>query len=163
MLSAGRIWDEAKNVAALDRVAPRLPWPVAVAGEGPPGAARRLGRVPQHELQAWLERASIFALPARYEPFGLAALEAAHAGCALVLGDLESLREVWGDAALFVDPADDEALEHALRLLIDDEPLRAELARRARSRAAAYTPERMAAGYVELYRRLLARRAAAVA
>jgi glycosyltransferase involved in cell wall biosynthesis len=104
-----------------------------------------------------LARASIFAEPAFYEPFGLAALEAGLAGCALVLGDIPSLREVWGDAALFVPPHDDAALEAALRRLIEDDRLRTELAAAARRRASTFTAGAMADGYVDAYRRLLAR------
>ena len=75
---------------------------------------RHLGHLPQSKLQAWFERAAIFAAPARYEPFGLSILEAALAGCALVLGDIPSLRENWNDAALFVPPEDSRTLEAAL-------------------------------------------------
>jgi glycosyltransferase involved in cell wall biosynthesis len=150
VLSAGRVWDEAKNVAALERLAPRLPWPVRVVGEG-----SSIGHVPARELERWYAEAAIFALPASYEPFGLAALEAGAAGCALVLGDIPSLREVWGDAALYVEPRDDEELERALRRLIADKALRVDLARAARDRAAKYTPERMAEAYLDVYERLL--------
>ena len=69
-----------------------------------------LGRLTHAAACAALAAASIYALPARYEPFGLSALEAALSGCALVLGDIPSLREVWGDAAIFVDPDDHDAL-----------------------------------------------------
>ena len=156
VLTAGRAWDEAKNVQALDRVAPALPWPVLVAGDAGPGAARRVGRVPERTLVRLLGAAGVFAEPARYEPFGLAALEAGLGGCALVLGDIPSLREVWGDAAAFVDPCDDEALRRELVALIEDEPRRLALGRRARERALRYSPERLGDDYLELYERLLA-------
>src|SRR5690606_28205132 len=95
ILTAGRLWDEAKNIAILDPLAPRLRWPVYAAGDtvSPDGKRARLqrlrwlGRVDGATLQGWMARAAIFVLPARYEPFGLAPLEAALAGCALVLGD----------------------------------------------------------------------------
>ena len=161
VLSAGRLWDEAKNLAALDRIAPRLPWPVVVAGDPahPDGRvaaaanARALGALSEEELAGWLARAAIYALPARYEPFGLSVLEAALAGCALVLGDLPSLREVWEGAAVFVPPSDHEALRVALTLLIGDRRHRDGLARRARERALALGPERMVQGYLHAYRR----------
>lgn len=146
VVAVGRFWDEAKNLAALERVAPRLPWPLRPVGNGKP--------LPVEELEAVVARAAIFAAPARYEPFGLAALEAGLARCALVLGDLASLREVWGDAALYVDPGDDAALERALRRLIEDEPLRTRYAQRAYARARRYTPRRMGDAYLALYRRL---------
>ena len=103
----------------------------------------------------WLRRAAIFALPARYEPFGLCALEAGLAGCALVLGDIPSLREVWHDAAMYVSPEQPAALEAGLLDLIADVPRRCHLARAARARAQCFTPERMAQGYVALYRQLI--------
>jgi glycosyltransferase involved in cell wall biosynthesis len=149
VLGLGRFWDEAKNVTALERAAVACPWPVVVAGEG-----TALGRLPPHEVASLLARAAVFASPARYEPFGLAILEAALAGCALVLGDLPSLREVWGDAAVFAAPDDDEAIAAALRLVVCDAELREELAQRARRRAARYTPGRMADGYLDVYARV---------
>jgi glycosyltransferase involved in cell wall biosynthesis len=155
VLTAGRVWDEAKNVHALVRVAPRLPWPVAVAGSGPLGdGVRALGLLGRDEMDAVLAAASIYAEPARYEPFGLAALEAARARCAVVLGDIPSLREVWGDAALYVPPEDDDALERALRSLIDDRGRLDEYAARAERRARTYTAARMGAAYVDAYRRV---------
>ncbi len=153
ILSAGRLWDEGKNVAALDRVASLLPWPVYLAGEkGAFNSATMLGRISSEELAKWYARASIYCLPARYEPFGLSILEAALSGCALVLGDIPSLREVWGDAATFVAPDDDEQLEAALHSLIEDEAGREEMATRAMKRASRFTPERMADGYSAAYR-----------
>jgi glycosyltransferase involved in cell wall biosynthesis len=128
-----------------------VPWPVLVLGEG--SAA---GRVRAAEVEAALARASIFALPARYEPFGLSALEAALARCALVLGDIASLREIWDDAALFVDPADDAKLRRALLALIADETRRNHLAEAALARAQVYTPSLMADRYLDLYERLAA-------
>ena len=155
VLSAGRVWDEAKNIAALVRIAPSLRWPVVVAGHGSARSANAnvttLGRVARTELDDLLARASIFTLPARYEPLGLGPLEAAQAGCALVLGDVPSLREVWDDAATFVPPDDDAALSNALGGLIEDGSLRSELGERARRHASRYSPERMAEGYLAAY------------
>jgi glycogen synthase len=156
VLAAGRLWDEAKNVQALARVAPRLDWPVAVAGEGAPIAGvRAVGFVARTELDGLLARAAIFAAPARYEPFGLAALEAGLAGCALVLGDIPSLREVWGDAALYVPSDDEEQLAHVLSKLTSDAAETQRLGMRAKTRALELTPERMANGYLREYRRVL--------
>lgn len=165
VLGAGRLWDEAKNVAALDRVAPQLDAPVVIAGpvhhpggggEWQSRGATLLGPLPFDELSRWLARASVFVLPARYEPFGLGALEAGLAGCVLVLGDIPSLREVWDGAAVFVDPEDDVALANTLTRLLADDPARATLGERARARARTYTPERTAAGYLDVYRRATA-------
>jgi glycosyltransferase involved in cell wall biosynthesis len=164
ILTAGRLWDEAKNAASVERIAPGLPWPVYVAGNAasPDGraqgfsAAHHLGMLDERTLASWMSRAWIYALPARYEPFGLSVLEAALAGCALVLGDIPSLREIWDDTAWYVDPEDHEGLRHTIQQLSRDDPGRTRLAWRARRRACRYAPARMAAAYNEAYARLLA-------
>jgi glycosyltransferase involved in cell wall biosynthesis len=150
VLGVGRVWDAGKNLDALRRVAHDLPWPVVVAGAG-----GELGRISPERLAELYGRAAIFAAPARYEPFGLSALEAGLARCALVLGDIPSLREVWGEAALFVDPSDDEALGATLRALIRAPAAVKALGAAARARALRYTRELMTAGYLDLYERLL--------
>jgi glycosyltransferase involved in cell wall biosynthesis len=170
VFSAGRLWDEAKNLEALERVAPNLPWDVFVAGESihPDGGeirphhTRLLGHLSQRALSAWLGRASIYCLPARYEPFGLSALEAALSGCALVLGDIPSLREIWRHRAVFVPPNDPEALESALKTLIDNPDRRASLTAGARARALQLTPEKMLDGYLAAYCDVLAAREASL-
>ena len=159
IFAAGRLWDEAKNLAALEAVAPHVPWPIEVAGDTthPNGAecrfehVRSLGRLSADTLAEHLATSAIYALPARYEPFGLSVLEAALSGCALVLGDVPTLREVWGDAAVFVNPDDHGALTSTLNALIEDEAGREKLAARARIRAAEFSPQRMAAGYRKAY------------
>lgn len=169
ILCAGRLWDEAKNARLLDDAAAGLPWPVFLAGEevhpdpahggaAPPRHAQPLGHLPPEAMACFFQRASIYALPARYEPFGLSVLEAGLAGCALVLGDTPSLREVWGGAALFVDPDSPEMLRKLLAGLVDDPDRRAMLGALARGRALTYTPGRMAEGYVAAYREIAAAR-----
>ena len=169
VLGAGRAWDAAKNLAALDAAAAELPWPVRVAGpvvhpdggEQPFRHVDALGPLAHDALAAELARAAIFALPARYEPFGLAALEAGLAGCALVLGDIPSLRELWQDAAVFVPPDDVDGLRAALVALACDPDRRSALAGAARARALTFTPHRMTDAYLEAYRRLPRRSRAA--
>lgn len=164
VLAAGRLWDEAKNFMTLDAAAAHLRWPVYVAGDPrhPSGAgvklasARSLGPLDADELGRWYTHAAIFAHPARYEPFGIAPLEAALAGCALVLGDIPTLREVWGDAALFVSPDDANALAAALATLAEDVTLRDTMGAGARQCAERYSPRRMAENYADLYRSLAA-------
>ena len=216
VLTAGRLWDEAKNVAALEGIAPQLLWPIYIAGEekhpdagtdamnrnttrlvkfntgDPPQSPLKrgtyippfsrgargdrsypssiamnrvstsnvhlLGRLYTEELASWYAHASIYALPARYEPFGLSVLEAALSGCALVLGDIASLREIWWDAAVFVPPDDGNATVHAINTLIKDSSVRTALAAKARTRALKFTPQRMVAGYLEAYQDLIAQR-----
>jgi glycogen synthase len=166
ILSAGRLWDEAKNINCLAEIAPELPWPVFVAGDFQPPQqhpqnnhirrqCRWLGSLSEAELRPWFGAAPVYALPALYEPFGYTPLEAALSGCALVLGDIESLREIWRDAAVFVEPNDRDALKSELRLLIKNEQYRRDMSQRARARALEFTSARMAQNYFAAYSELL--------
>jgi len=163
ILAAGRVWDQAKNLVLLDGIAPDLAWPIEIAGDArhPESGTtdlprvRLLGRLGAAAMARHLGEAAIFAAPARYEPFGLGILEAAAAGCALVLGDIASLRENWDGAALFADPDDREAWRASLSLLIANESARDRLAKAARERAERFTAVGMAERYAALYRDLV--------
>lgn len=167
IFAAGRVWDEAKNIVALGRVAGRLEWPVYVAGDSrQPGRTHGieisglhlLGLLDQTSVWNWMSRASIYALPARYEPFGLSVLEAALSGCALVLGDIPSLRELWQDAAIFVPPSDQEKLAVALGQLIEGEAERRRLAETAQRRAKRFSALAMGRAYARVQKRLVDQR-----
>jgi glycogen synthase len=163
VFAAGRTWDDAKNIQALCAIGPLLSWPVAIAGEsrdphglGSTGSVNYLGRLPHGDVQAWCERAAIYVLPARYEPFGLSVLEAAATGCALVLGDIRSLRENWHGVAEFVPPDNRRALAAAVQRLIDDPDRRHTLGVAAAERARDFTVPRMVAAYVDAYQAVMA-------
>jgi glycosyltransferase involved in cell wall biosynthesis len=150
----GRAWDEAKNIQLLASVARQLPWPVYVAGDAGTSKIKNcqlLGPLPAVDLANWYARASIYALPARYEPVGLSILEAAHSGCALVLGDIPNLREVWGDAALFVSPDDPAGLRTALTTLITDSDFRAAMSAAALIRGLRFEASGMSEQYLQAY------------
>jgi len=158
IFSMGRLWDEAKNIASLCENSSRFSWPVYVAGAGDipseSGNVTFLGPLTQPEVAEWLSRARIYVMPARYEPFGLSVLEAALSGCALVLGDLRTLREVWGSAALYADPDDPEELRRRIQSLIQNPSLRRLMTRKAGEKARSYSPRRFAGRYADLYREL---------
>ena len=126
-----------------------------VAGEGDRLChLRHLGRLDEVSLAERDVHAAIYALPARYEPFGLSVLEAALSGCALVLGDIPSLREIWDDAAVFVPPDEPRRLEAELRQCIEQPAWRSKIADRAEARARRYTASAMADKYFDLYSEL---------
>lgn len=159
VLCAGRLWDDAKNARTLADIAPDVGWPIRVAGEAVAPDGRRaelrnvefLGTRAPGDMAGLFARASIYALPARYEPFGLTVLEAGLSGCALVLGDIPTLRELWSGAAEFVSPDDRTGWREALSRLIRDPERRADAAGRALQRARQFTSERMLRGYLEAY------------
>jgi glycogen(starch) synthase len=162
IISIGRLWDEAKGFRLLEEIAPQLIWPIYVIGDdrGPEVSAgqfdslRRLGILDQAAVNKMLSRSMVYAAPVLYEPFGLAILEAAFAGCALVLSDLPSLREIWGESAVLLEARDKRAWRDALNWLAVDEAARINLSEKARSRAQVFRVELMYRRYADLYRQL---------
>ena len=163
VFTAGRLWDEGKNLASIDRAAARLSIPVLAAGplQGPNDArveARHvaaLGRLSDADVARYLSARPIFLSAARYEPFGLAVLEAAQTGCALVLSDIPTFRELWDGAAVFVPPDDDRGMAAAIERLAGDANERNRMGEVARSKAADYSVEAMGAGVLSAYRSML--------
>lgn len=164
ILCMGRMWDEAKNLPLLSEIAAKLAWPVYVAGDSVnPDSGKEckfenvkfLGKLSPEEVQQWMKRASIFVSPTRYEPFGLAILEAAANHCALVLSDLETLRELWTGAALFFDSEDEIEAEKTVLRLLENKDYLEELQQKAAARSEAFTAEKMASAYYDLYKEVL--------
>lgn len=167
--SAGRVWDRGKNAHTLDAAAAHMDVPVLLAGPtvSPQGDAIRvtnavaLGALEEAAIRKHLAQRPIFVSAALYEPFGLGVLEAAQAGCPLVLSDIATFRELWHGAALFVPARDAEGFAGAVNAIAGDERLARALSRAAQRRAAAYDVKVMSAGMADLYRALLLRSGAA--
>lgn len=165
VFAAGRWWDDGKNGRALDEAAEHTRWPIVMAGptRGPSGqqvsllAAKEKGELSHAETMNHLVKAAIFVSPSVYEPFGLAALEAARLGAALVLSDIPTYRELWDGAALFVDPHDPKAFADAINRLSQDPALRLDLSTRAQAVSKAFTLERQVTDMTRIYQRVLAR------
>jgi glycosyltransferase involved in cell wall biosynthesis len=163
VFAAGRWWDDGKNGGVLDAAAADIRWPVIMAGanRGPNGQYLPLNNVLHHgelahgEAMKSMAEAAIVVSPSIYEPFGLAALEAARSGAALVLADIPTYRELWNDAAVFFDPRKPHALAEAINTLAADLSLRRELGERARRRSLDFTSEAQALAVAQIYRRLL--------
>ncbi len=159
LLAAGRMWDPAKNLELLYKLAPKLEWEIRVAGSEGSGLAdklvRFLGLLPHRDLLRQMETCSIFVHPALYEPFGLSVLEAARARCCLVLSDIPSLREIWEGAAVFIDPRDSEQWIFELNRLCNDPGARQVLGNRAHHHASKYRASTAVKKYWNLYHSLL--------
>ena len=141
-LAARRLWDEAKNLSLQAKIAPCLCWPIKLAQD-----------MPHAELLQCMSRAGIFLHPALYEPFGLAVLEAARSGCCLVLADIPSLRELWSEAAIFIDPRKPEEWVKELNQLFADTQEVTTWGHVARKHAARYSEQNSIEAYLNLYRR----------
>jgi len=163
ILTAGRLWDEAKNCRLLVEIADDLEWEIVMAGALAQSQSQMKlprnvscpGSLSPDKMKEAMASAAIFAMPAKYEPFGLAVLEAAASGCALALGDIPTLREIWGDAALYFDPFSEHEALLTLKTLMEDGKLREAMGVRAVQRSRRYTVGIMAGKYVSLYRSLL--------
>jgi glycosyltransferase involved in cell wall biosynthesis len=178
VLSVGRLWDAGKQVSLLTQHA--HPLSVCIVGSDNPTYAPRTpiradvklatdqvsvafkGPQTEAQLRTLYSRAAIYAATSRYEPFGMAALEAALSRCAIVANDIPSFREIWGDSAVYFRVNDADSLAETIRRLSADRDLcraKANLAyQRARDR---FTAKRMLDNYLQLYRTLIAAKSAA--
>jgi phosphatidylinositol alpha-mannosyltransferase len=139
-----------------------------VMGDGPEGAALRgrnvprvqwLGKVPEEEKQARLRGATVACFPAlEGESFGVVLLEAMAAGTAVVASDIDGYRTVAraDREALLVTPDDPQAIQAALRRLLDDPALRGEQVEAGRHRADEFSMDHLAERFVPLYERAIA-------
>jgi glycosyltransferase involved in cell wall biosynthesis len=165
VLGAGRLWDKAKNLSAIAQLAPAIEWPVRIAGQSElqsgdiASNCELLGEISHAALLAEMDRAAIFISPALYEPFGLSVLEAASAGCALLLSDIPTFLELWEGAAVFFNPRDPDEILQCLRSLCDDEVRRTRLQRAAAKRALNYPLSKTVNAYRSVYASLLTERA----
>jgi glycosyltransferase involved in cell wall biosynthesis len=116
-----------------------------------------LGHVPDEDLSALLTGASVFVYASLYEGFGLPALEAMQCGAPVVTSRTSSLPEVVGDAAVSIDPTDEDALAQAMTDVLLDETLAADLRRRGLERAKTFTWRRTVDEAVAAYEAMLAR------
>jgi glycosyltransferase involved in cell wall biosynthesis len=111
-----------------------------------------LGEQSQRCLRDLYGIASIYAATSRYEPFGLAPVEAALSRCALIANDIPVFRELWGDSALYFRQNDGKDLARSIRRLSADHNLRQRTAEAAYERACQrFTAERMVDQYQRLY------------
>ena len=175
VLTVGRLWDPAKQVSLL--AGQNCGWPVVIAGatEHPDEAYRSeqrqlvfegtlelKGSQTPEQLRALFAGASIYVATSRYEPFGLAPVEAALSRCAIVANDIPSLRELWGETVSYFRTNDAESLRETVGNLRKDFRLRRHSAELSYQRACRrFTADRMVEEYLSLYESLTAKRALA--
>jgi glycosyltransferase involved in cell wall biosynthesis len=164
VLSVGRLWDAGKQVSLLLDEDQSVPVDVAGSQKEPGQRTGRperelvrrgvklLGEQSRRQLQDLYRDASVYAATSRYEPFGLAPVEAAFSRCALVANDIPVFRELWGDSAFYFRQNDGKDLARSIRRLSSDHDLRKKYANAAYERACErFTAERMVNQYQRLY------------
>lgn len=178
VLAVGRWWDAGKQVSLLTQHPHEMP--VCIVGSEAPGSLSRApiradvklaidkvsvsfkGPQTEAQLRTLYSRASIYAATSRYEPFGMSSLEAALSRCAIVANDIPTFREIWDDAAIYFERNNAASLAENIRMLSEDRELCRAYGNLAYQRARErFTAKRMLDEYLQLYRCLLKRSAAA--
>ena len=95
--------------------------------------------------------ASVFVFPSLYEGFGLTPLEAMGCGTPVICSNRTSLPEVVGDAAISIDPDNTHAMVEAMRSVLTNSELQADLRARSLQRAALFNWRKTAAETVTAY------------
>jgi glycosyltransferase involved in cell wall biosynthesis len=113
------------------------------------------GYVPDKDLPAAYAGSQAAVLPSLYEGFGLPVLEAMASGVPVVCSNTSSLPEIAGDAALLADPLSVESLTDALRRVVTDHALAADMIERGLRRATGFSWERTARETLALYRKVM--------
>ena len=173
VLAIGRLWDSGKQVSLLTQHSHKLP--VCIVGADNPIPAPTLpiradvkvstgvhevsvkGAQTESQLRNLYSKSTVFAATSRYDPTGLASIEAAFSRCALVVNDIPVYRELWGDAALYFERNDGESLAEVLHQLDQDREMARLYGTRAYNRARErFTARRMVDELLHLYRQIRA-------
>ncbi len=104
----------------------------------------RLGYVEDADRPALYRGATAFVFPSLYEGFGITILEAFASGAPVIASQNSAMLEVGGEAALFIDPENEEDLARAIQIIIEDERLRTHLAQEGLKRVENYHWEKTA-------------------
>jgi glycogen(starch) synthase len=164
VISVGRLWDAGKQVSLLTQCDQAAPV-VIVGSERHPDSAYRgdersaqlqnvtfEGPKSEGQLRHLYSKAAAYAATSRYEPFGLAPVEAALSRCVIIANDIPSFHEIWGDTAFYFRYNDPQDLARAIRDISQDRELRVRYSNLAYARARQnYNAERMADEYLALY------------
>ena len=141
--------------ALLRQTRPRLRLVLTGGGHerlGPlPEGVESLGAVSTSTLASLYRRAACLVFPSLYEGFGLPPLEAMACGCPVAASTAGAIPEVCGDAAVYFDPTDVEAMASAM---VEADTRRDALRAKGFARAARFTWEAAAQRHEEVYRTL---------
>ena len=164
VLSVGRLWDAGKQVSLLTQCDQIVPVVIVGSEHHPDAVYRGDDRSPmlqnvklegpksEGQLRHLYSRATAYAATSRYEPFGLAPLEAALSRCVVIANDIPTFHEIWGESAYYFRYNDAQDLARAILDITTDRELRVRYANMAYHRARQmYNAERMAEEYLELY------------
>jgi glycosyltransferase involved in cell wall biosynthesis len=152
-------------ISAFARISGSVPHDLVLVGHMPVKAAVRAeiqaaggsdrvhftGYVPEADVTALLQHASLFAFPSLYEGFGLPLLDAQNAGVPVVSSSAGALPEIAGGSAIMFDPTSEDEMAGALRRGLMDAELRASLVRKGHVNARQFSWDRTARETLDVY------------
>ncbi|MBA9076675.1 glycosyltransferase family 4 protein [Rufibacter quisquiliarum] len=109
---------------------------------------------PDSVLRQLYQRALALVYPSLYEGFGLPVLEAMALGCPVVTSTCGALVEVAGEAALYVDPASSDSILQAVRQVVEQADVRAQLRQKGLRQAEIFTVEKMVLGFEAVFQKI---------
>ncbi len=160
----------ARLIAAFAKISPEVPQSLVLIGHMPEKSAEiraelqragdhRIhftGFIPDDDVDALMERASLFVFPSLYEGFGLPILDAQEAGVPIACSNVAALPEVAGEGAILFDPLSvDDMAEKLKRALLDPE-LRNALVEKGRQNAHRFSWDKAARETMDIYRKVVA-------
>ena len=113
---------------------------------------RHLNYVPEADLPALMNGATVFAYPSFYEGFGLPVLEAMQCGTPVVTSPVSALPEVGGEACLYANPHSETELANRLYEIINDSELQKQLSERGIERSKLFSWEMCAKRTLDAYK-----------
>lgn len=119
------------------------------------GGAIKLGYVEENDLSALYSLANVYCQPSYYEGFGLQILEAFACGVPVVAGNVSSMPEVAGDAAVLVNPYSVDNIAEGIVKIINNEQMKKELINRGYERAKKFSWEKTVQETIKVYEEVL--------
>jgi len=111
--------------------------------------------VSDEELPVLYSSARCLVYTTLYEGFGLPILESMACGTPVITSDVSSMPEIAGQAALLVNPADEEEIKKSIRRILNDKDLNSELTEKGFRRAKEFTWQKTAAETFQVYKNLM--------
>ena len=116
---------------------------------------RFLTNIPEEDLIAIYNMATVFVFPSFYEGFGIPVLEGMACGVPVVTSKVSSMPEVGGDAAVYFDPYDETDMAAKIESVLTDERLRKEMIAKGLQKVKEYSWEKCAEETLQVYREVL--------
>ena len=111
--------------------------------------------VPEEDLIAIYNMASVFVFPSFYEGFGIPVLEGMACGVPVVTSNVSSMPEVGGDAAIYFDPYDEKDMAEKIGMVLSDEQLREKMIAKGLQKVKEYSWEKCAKETLRVYEEVI--------